>query len=198
MQLKLTMLLYIKQRTISFLFASFILFSCNNSNNYGLASVNKDSTIDKKNQPVKIDSSKLKKKINFNLLYGNWIKYDTVYEGKYISVKPLFKDTDTLVKRIEGYRKRGMCDGGCIFASKFTRDGWLYTRSDDIGESYPMTVDSGKNIIFCYTHMIHGNKAPADTIIIEITYLDDKFLLEYYPGKPGATEMFKRTKWDFR
>jgi hypothetical protein len=176
---------------------AFILFSCaNTANSNNLAATG--DTLSHKTivQLLRIDSNKLKEKINFNLLYGNWLLYDTEFVGKYTDVIPLFKDTAALVKKIEGYRKRHMCDGGCVFGSKFTRDGMLYKRIDDYGESYSIKIDSVNNTITCLQRE-NGAKAPPSVVWkIEITYLDDNYLLEYYPhkkGKPGRTEMLKRT-----
>jgi hypothetical protein len=192
----------VKPVACTFLFVVFVFYACKNQGCDNSASVNNDSLSAKQIIPAKNrDSTKLKK-IDFHKLYGNWIQYDTEYAGKFTEIKTLLKDTTRLINKIEWYRNHGGCDGGCIFASRFTKDGILQKRMDDAGEVYSFKIDSVKNDIVVLTHMFKGKKSPADTMWnIQITYLDDNFLLEYYPGekgKTGRTEMFKRTNWNFQ
>lgn len=135
----------------------------------------------------------IKKQIDYSRLCGKWIKYDTVYKGRITSPDVVQKDIRHLQQKIDQLRKTGKCDGGCLFSSTYAADGSLHKRIDDHGEELRYCIDSANNKMV----LLSGGKRAAkqDTInIVEITYLDDRYLLEYYINWPEpGTILYEKT-----
>jgi hypothetical protein len=137
------------------------------------------------------------KRMNLSLLYdSDWLKFDTAYAGRCCDIRRLLEDTARLRAKATDHRKRGMCDGGCVFGYRFKRSGMLEIRDDDTGAMYSVLIDSSNSLITAY---YKPRCAPADTVWkMEVTYLDDKYFLGYYYWAKLAVKkctcLFKRAK----
>ena len=129
-----------------------------------------------------------KKKINMELLYGNWRRYDTIYTGRWTDINMLLNDTGRLVVK---QREMVMgCDGVCIYTTTYRKDGTIAERKDDYGELYNMRMDTSNNTIIAFRK---NRNQPADTLFkTEVTYIYSAYILQYFPGERTWTIFYKR------